>query len=226
MKKSLILIITLLILDSCIDRIIYSLPEEYDQMLVVDGLITNEAGPYTVKLSKVINVNSTYPRGLPAYAKRITLFDNLGQSEILQEKGEGIYQTSANGMRGVIGNAYHIRVETHDGQMFESIPDRIHPVGEVDSVYYQFESFQPATSPTEYGYRIFIDAHNIPGDNDYVRWRFSGTFASHVDIALLRVVVRQLADKDVPAAGAGLPNMKTNLRSMTSKLFLMENTKR
>ena len=181
MKKSLFLFIGLLVFDSCVDRIIYSLPEEYDQMLIVDGLITNEPGPYTVKLSKTISVNSSLPLGVPISAKRVTLFDNQGHSEILNEKEIGVYQTTPNGMQGVIGNEYHIRIEKMDGQIFESLPDKLYPVGEIDSLYYQFESFQPPTSPTEYGYRIFIDAHSYSNENEYIRWRFTGTFIADTE---------------------------------------------
>jgi len=181
MKKSLLLFIGLLLFDSCVDRIIYSIPNEYSGLLVVDGLITNEPGPYTVKLSKAISVNSSLPLGMPASVKRVTLFDNQGHSEMLQEKEVGIYQTRPDGMQGVIGNEYHIRIETNKGEIFESIPDKINPVGDIDSLYYQFESFQPPTSPTEHGYRIFIDAHSSSDKNDYIRWRFSGTFLANTE---------------------------------------------
>src|SRR6478609_10816652 len=150
-------------------------------MLVVDGLFTNEPGPYTIKLTRAISVTSTFPLGVPASARRVTLFDNHGRSEILREKPVGTYQTRADGMQGIVGNEYHIRIETIGGEIFESIPDKINPVGEVDSIYYQFEAFQPPTSPTEYGYRIYVDAHGLASESEYIRWRFSGTFVANTE---------------------------------------------
>ncbi len=181
MKKSLILIISLLILDSCVDRILFSIPDDFARTFVVEGSITNEPGPYTVKISKAIKVDDSRPLGVAASVKKITLFNNLGQSEVLQEKEIGTYQTRADGMQGVIGNEYYIRIETLDGDTFESAPEKIYPVGEIDSLYYQFETIQPRDEPTEYGYRVFVDAHNVPGDNEYIRWRFTGIFIANTE---------------------------------------------
>lgn len=181
MKKSLLLFISLLVFDSCVERIIFSIPDEDAKTLVVDGLITNQPGPYTVKISKTIKVDDSKPLGIPATVKKITLFDNLGQSEVLKEKEAGTYQTDPNGIQGVIGNEYYIRIETLDGNTFESVPEKIYPVGDIDSLYYQFESIQPVDAPTEYGYRVFVDAHNVPGDNDFIRWRFSGVFIANTE---------------------------------------------
>jgi hypothetical protein len=164
------------VIDACIDRISFDIPGQYSQDIVIDGLITNEPGPYKVTLSTVIKGDATLPEGIPAYAKQITLFDDFGNSEVLEEKGQGVYQTKPDGIRGAIGRSYHIRVELPDGHVYESLPDRMNPVGAVDSIYYDFESYQPADAPTVYRYRIYIDAHNTPEDENYFRWKFNGTY--------------------------------------------------
>lgn len=63
-----------------------------------------------------------------------------------------------------------------DGKIFESQPDMMNPVGAVDSIYYDFESYQPADAPTAYRYRIYIDAHNTPDGGNFFRWKFNGTY--------------------------------------------------
>jgi hypothetical protein len=176
MKNSLILFTTLLLLDSCLDRIYIPVPSEDLTDIIVDGQITDEPGPYTVKLTKGIKIDDSRQVGEPIYAKRITLFDNAGTEEVLEQTGNGIYQTKPGGIQGVIGREYFIRIETYGGNVIESLPDRMNPVGEVDSIYYEFESHQPVDAPTEYGYRIFIDAHNDPGNDNYLRWKFTGTY--------------------------------------------------
>lgn len=155
---------------------ILTFPIQYSDDLVIDGLISDQPGPYTIKLSTVIKSDATLPRGIPAFAKQISIFDNMGNSEILEDKGEGIYQTKANGIQGVIGREYFIRVEMHDGLIYESLPDKMYPVGAVDSIYYDFESYQPVDAPTAYRYRIYIDAHNTPDEDNYFRWKFNGTY--------------------------------------------------
>ena len=49
-KLSLIILLASIILAGCEEEVKLT-TEEYEQMLVVDGTITNEPGPYTVKLS-------------------------------------------------------------------------------------------------------------------------------------------------------------------------------
>ena len=176
MKSHLIFLLVWVIIDACVDRIDFEIPTQYSKDIVVDGLITNEPGPYTVKLSTVIKSDDTRSLGIPIYAKKVSIFDNLGNSEELKQAGEGVYKTMTGGIQGVVGREYYVRIEMENGNVFESIPDRMNPVGAVDSIYYEFESYQPLDAPTGYQYRIFINAHSaIEGDN-YIRWRFNGTY--------------------------------------------------
>ena len=176
MKNSLVLFVGLLLIDSCVDRIDIPINEDYTKDLVVDGLITDEPGPYTVKISQAIRIDASLPSGLPVSVKTVTMFDDAGNSEVLEQKNRGLYQTKVNGMRGAIGRTYYIRIETNDGYTIESLPDKMYPVGAVDSIYYEFESRQPEEAPTEYAYRIFIDAHSTAGNDNYLRWKFVGTY--------------------------------------------------
>ena len=162
--------------DSCIERVDYVIPDSYADDLVVDGLITNEPGPYVINISKVIKIDATSPLGIPFDVKRITIYDDLGASEVLSFVKTGTYQTDPDGIRGEIGRTYYIRVELNDGGVFESIPDKMDPVGAVDSVYYEFESYQPTNGPTEHQYRIFVDAHQATTGDNYIRWKLNGTY--------------------------------------------------
>ena len=163
------------ILGSCIDRINIKMPET-DLPIVVDGLITDEPGPYTVQITKASTLDGFLKYRKFLSAKSVTIFDNVGNSEQLKEAEIGVYKTKENGIRGVIGREYAIRIETRDGKIYESIPDKMNPVGGVDSVYYNFETFQPISGPTEYGFRVYADAKGVPSGDNLFRWRFVGTF--------------------------------------------------
>jgi len=162
--------------DSCIERIDFDIPLGNTNDLVVAGQITNEPGPYVVNLSQSIKIDDTSPLGVPVNVKRVTIFDDLGTSEILSYVKPGMYQTDPGGIRGEVGRTYHIRVEMLDGEIFESVPDKMDPVGAVDSIYYDFESYQPAGAPTTYSYRIYVDAHPAESGNNYIRWKLNGTY--------------------------------------------------
>ena len=108
MKNSLVFFVALLLIDSCVDRINIPINEDYAKDLVIDGLITDEPGPYTVKISQAIKIDASLPSGLPVSVKQVTMFDDVGNSEVLEQKNRGLYQTKVNGMRGVIGRTYYI----------------------------------------------------------------------------------------------------------------------
>lgn len=172
-----ILFLAVIIPISCIDRINIKIPDSYSSQLVVDGLITDEVGPYTVTLSL-----SSRTEGFLEFSTRyvnsakVTLYDTDGTSEVLEEKGNGTYKTKVNGIRGVVGHEYFIRIETVDGKVYESIPDKMNPAGSVDSLYYQLESFQPLDAPTRYGFRVYTDAQGVLNSDNYFRWKFTGTY--------------------------------------------------
>lgn len=159
--------------DSCVERINLSLSDS-ELPLVVDGGITNEPGPYQVKLSRAAKVGGDLTVLKSILAKQVTIFDDQGNSEILQSVGDGVYQTSA--FQGVTGRQYFIRIETRDGKVYESIPEVIRPSGSVENVYYEFVSIQPDNAPTKYGFRIYADFSGYPQGENLFRWRFTGTF--------------------------------------------------
>jgi hypothetical protein len=84
--------------------------------------------------------------------------------------------TRQDGIRGEVGRSYILRVTARDGSVFESTEERLHPGGEIEKVYYQFEKIQPKDRPTEYGYRIFVDSRTFEKNDAYVRWKFLGTY--------------------------------------------------
>lgn len=177
MKGRVILLLGSLAIFSCIDRINIEMPDSYSSHLVVDGSITDEQGPYTVTLTKATRLEKflQFHREFVTGAL-VSISDNAGNSELLTEKEPGIYQTKAGGIQGVIGRSYSIRVETKESNVYESLPDIMSPVGQLDSLYYELETIQPIDKPTQYGFRIFVDAQGAPDKDNLLRWRFTGVF--------------------------------------------------
>lgn len=173
-------LIGLLSFFGCVDRINIDIPDSYSSQLVVDGLITDAPGPYEVKLSLSSRVNGFLKFRKLVSANHVSIHDNLGNSEELSEIEQGTYRTKPNGIRGVVGREYFVRVEMRDSRIYESIPDKMNPVGEVDSLYYTLESFQPLDAPTQYGFRVYLDANGVSASNLY-RWKFTGTYVINTD---------------------------------------------
>jgi hypothetical protein len=169
-----ILLFCAIICYSFLERIDIEIPLEYSLGVVVDGFISDQPGPYKVELRRLTQIDGPQVIGLPYAAKKVEIFDDTGFSEELQQKDDGIYETKT--IQGKVGRSYALRIEAHNGSVFESTLEILKPVGEIERVYYEFETFQPDDRPTEYGYRVFIDSRSIPGDENYVRWKFIGTY--------------------------------------------------
>ena len=142
----------------------------------MDGLITDEPGPYTVELTRASSINTDLTFRKFVSAKSVMIKDNLGNSEILTEVEPGVYKTKRDGIRGIAGREYHIRIELRDGKIFESVPEKIKSVGKIDSVYYEITAFQPIDGYEEYGYNVFVDAKALAESDNLLRWTFAATF--------------------------------------------------
>ena len=79
--------------------------------LIIEGNITNEPGPYFVRLTKSIPLSDTgsYPTVDNAV---VTIRDDAGNSETLTSQGNGKYRT--NSLTGVEGRTYTLTVKTEN----------------------------------------------------------------------------------------------------------------
>ncbi|MES2590972.1 MAG: DUF4249 domain-containing protein [Bacteroidota bacterium] len=104
---------------------------------VIEGAITNSAGPYSIKITKTKNFDEDNNYEGVAGAN-VTVSDNAGNSETLMMSSPGIYQTSA--LAGVPGRTYHLNVEIN-GEVFTSASVMANPVN-MDSVFvFDFTGF-------------------------------------------------------------------------------------
>ncbi|WP_313092514.1 DUF4249 domain-containing protein [Chryseobacterium flavum] len=112
MKNTFLIILSLFALSSCQKEIDLDLDDQSGN-IVIEGNITDQAGPYTVRITKSVAVsqNNQYPAITDA---KVTLSDNTGQTEILQYIGQGQYQTSA--FTGVPGRTYTLNVQAEGKQ--------------------------------------------------------------------------------------------------------------
>jgi len=97
---------------------------------VIEATISDEPGPYTVRLSKSVNFNETnsFP---PISGATVELSDDAGNTEILAETAPGFYVTSTF-PQGVPGRTYSLSV-TAGGQQYNSTSVMPLPV-EIDTV--------------------------------------------------------------------------------------------
>lgn len=180
-KINIVLILAVLILSSCKDEFWPDLGD-YENIIVVDGEITNEPGPYEVRLSVSTSVQN--PEFTPYTGARVQIIDSEGVSETLTEVSPGHYQTSENGMQGVVGNAYKILIETK-GKTLESEFQTINePVG-IKNIYAKTED--RATENEYYalfGYQFYLDTETAKSDTTFFLWRMYGTYKYQSDFLI------------------------------------------
>lgn len=161
------LLLALAGLTACVEPIEVRVPETA-KSLVVDGRITNEPGPYTVRLT----YTSAYAEGsagvnLMVNGANVIISDDAGTSEALTEKSPGVYVTQTSGIQGQIGRSYTISIQTPDGRKYQSRPDLLKPVAAIDSVY---TSFNDGSNGQPRGFRVFLDVQDPATTNDFYRW--------------------------------------------------------
>src|SRR5512137_337813 len=106
--SGLIKLICLILLNGCIVQFTPETEEE-KELLVVEGLITDQPGPNTIKLSKSL------PFGKKSEAKPlsgcvVSLKDDLGNYYPLNEKVAGTYITDPSAFRGQVGRFYTLNI--------------------------------------------------------------------------------------------------------------------
>lgn len=80
-------------------------------LLVIDGSITDEAGPYYIKLSKSNSISAS-SNFLAVTNALVIVKDNLGIIDTLKHEKEGKYKT--NKIKGIYGNTYYLEVQVAD----------------------------------------------------------------------------------------------------------------
>ncbi|HKL38440.1 MAG TPA: DUF4249 family protein, partial [Bacteroidales bacterium] len=96
--------------------------DDFENVLVIQGMITNQPGPYRVKISRTMGLSEKHPEAYRETGAVVTISDEKGNFETLTEKAPGIYQTDPNGIQGNIGHEYVLTVYTADGSNYESEP--------------------------------------------------------------------------------------------------------
>ncbi len=164
----------LIALAACIDQV--SLPVRTEEpRLVVEGQITNEAPPYTVRLTYTGQYGG--PSGQPVneqYVKdaQVTMADDQGRSTRFASMGSGLYQTSDSSFRGQIGRAYSLSVVLTDGKRYATKPERMPAVPAIDSISAKLIKTGNLSIP--YAFAYGVNSNDPAAVQNYYRWTAYG----------------------------------------------------
>lgn len=146
----------------------------YINNLVVDGAITDQPGPYTVKVSR-----STFIKLKPVYNPywdcTVEISDNYGNSEILREISKGVYQTDSLGIRGIIGHKYKVKITTPTGEVYESKEEVLRKGIGLESIEAEYELHSDTA-----GYQFYLTTDDfLNRDSVYFYWSLESTYKFH-----------------------------------------------
>ncbi|WP_240625659.1 DUF4249 domain-containing protein [Spirosoma pollinicola] len=143
-------------------------------LLVVDGQITDQPGPYTIKLSRTADYSFKSLSLLEAGAT-VVISDNLGNKETLKEQSPGgIYQSSIDGIRGVPGRLYKLTIQTKAGTRYESEAEIMPAVPPIQKLYYE-SNYTPATVATaqSQNWSVYLDTKDPDTLGNYYKWSWT-----------------------------------------------------
>ncbi len=177
-SQSVISFVFVVLCSACVDRITIDTGTVSTYPVVIDGFISDQPGPYTIQVTKAYDIESKLSTKAPVSLRKLTISDNAGTVEVMTEVSQGVYKTSAAGIKGTIGRAYKIRIELLDGRIYESIPDTLTLAGTVDKVYFDFKSEVTTSGANQYGFDVLFNSTSGEKTNFHFLWKFTGTFQS------------------------------------------------
>jgi len=179
-SKNLIrIIIALSLAAGCTSQFFPDFDENQD-LLVVDGMITDQNSVNRIKLSR------STPVGKPLVRKRVggaivTITDENGIVQNLREFPAGTYSTDSLKFRGRVGGRYALGVKINNVN-YETDLIEMKPVPPVDSLYYEKVVINASDdiNDVDEGCKIYLDSRDPSGKCLFFRWDYTETWEYHI----------------------------------------------
>lgn len=164
----------MLALSSCIDEY-WPEVSKYENLLVIEGGITNDLPPYEIRLSKSAALDSI--KYIPLTGCMVAIECSDGQTEFLVESEDGFYTSSPFGMKGENGKKYRIKIITRDNKNYESDFQLLRESVGIDTVTAEIsiKNGNGYDHPLQ-GYQFYVNTEKAVADTNYILWRMESTF--------------------------------------------------
>ncbi len=180
LRKYIIILSFVLASAGCITQFIPE-TEETQSLLVVEGLITDQPGVNTIKLSRSQPIGS-YAKPEPVTGCMVRIEDDGSNIYILHESEPGTYLTDPAIFQGAVGRNYTLQIEARNASgklsSYRSLPMEMKPVPPIDSIYYEKKiiiSNDDYGAPHE-GCQVYLNTVDPEGLCKYYRWDFNETW--------------------------------------------------
>ncbi len=142
---------------------------DYEDLLVVDALVTDEVKNHRVYLSRSVPSLDETPQVESGALVIVT--DENNNEEVLTEISPGVYETDKLQFTARVGGTYTLSIRTATGDTYQSSPCTILPPTTIDNVHYKVAKEWNADETEElYGVNILVDGSSYEGG--YVKWLY------------------------------------------------------
>ncbi|KAA5547822.1 DUF4249 domain-containing protein [Adhaeribacter rhizoryzae] len=163
------------IITACIEEVNLPIRNEEPQ-LVVEGLITNEKPPYSVRLTYTgtFLAGRIAPASLAVSGALVTITDNTGATATLKPvlQQPGVYRTTDTTFIGQVGRSYRLKIVTPAGKTYQSKPEILAPVPPIEKLTAAFKEIPDYSQPS--GYQVMADTKDPGESENYYRWTAYG----------------------------------------------------
>ena len=174
-------------------------PGDFNDLLVVNGFITDEPGPHRVRIDRISRFAGVLQGGATQLEEnaQVRILDDLGNTYPLARRVEIVKQISnavpdgcvpttnfrealtpsyftQEGFAGEVGRTYTLEIVTVDNQIYRSEPQTILPTAPVDSLSLRFIEIASLGVPGS-AVEIYSSFTDPVGENYYF-WQINGIY--------------------------------------------------
>jgi hypothetical protein len=175
------LLLSFLIISGCITKFLPETDED-PNLLVVEGMITDQQEVYKIKLSRSMPLGKNITLK-PLKGCTVTIKDDLGHTYSAPESStSGTYLTAPGSFRGVVGREYILHIKTNNSTTthysYESLPMEMRAVPRIDSLFYEkvVISERNEYSSAKDGSQVYLNAFDPQGLCKFYRWEYTETW--------------------------------------------------
>ncbi|MCB0855462.1 MAG: DUF4249 domain-containing protein [Bacteroidetes bacterium] len=159
---------------SCVEPLEIELTDKV-RLLVVEGLVSDQPGPYQVKLTWSQPVDTNFVE--PVTQATVRILEEGGPSELLIENEPGIYQTT--NLQGIPGKRYKLEIQIDNSRQYESPWQLLKVSPPIDSIYYEYAE-KNIIGGLLRGIEVKLDTKDPEGKSQFYRWSYEETWRYRV----------------------------------------------
>ena len=177
MKHGIMLFLWLVVAGSCVKPYDFN-PQSFEKVLVVDGAISDQPGPYAVEITY------TYPldTNLAERVSNAEVWVEAADGDRIEYAGaqDGTYY-SPPGFQAEVGDTYQLFIRMPDGATYASTAESLIKSPGIDSVYDRYAELPSSEGDRNVGgIQFFVDTHDETGVARFFRYEWEEAYEIRV----------------------------------------------